>query len=155
MIVGYHEDLAGESELEIQPLFNEPFRPICRADHPLQKFYDVSLEQLQAYPWASTFIPRKLRSLYIERLGPRVFESQYMFQCDNFGVIFQLLRHSDHISFVTDSMIKQETETGELAFLPSPFDMGMNCVGIISMSKRSFSPSAQMFCQYLRDHVVD
>ncbi len=155
MIVGYHEEFSGESEFSVQTLFEEPFRPVCRVDHPLQGLNEISKEQMQAYPWASTFIPRKLRSLYIEHLGADVFERQYMFQCDNFGVIFHLLRNSDHIAFVTESMVAQEVATGTLAFLPSPFDIGVNSTGVINMSKRSFSPAAQLFCQYLHEYRTD
>ena len=155
MIVGYHEEFSGESELKIQPLFEEPFKPISRVGHPLQSLKNMSMKQMQNYPWVSTFIPRKLRSLYIERLGAGVFENQYRFQCDNFGVIFHLLRNSDYIAFVTDSMVTQELDMGTLAFLPSPFDIGLNSTGVISMSKRSFSPAAHHFCQYLNDYSVD
>ena len=122
LIVGYHEALAGDPDLVIEPLYDEPFRAVCRSGHPLAGRKRVTLKQLFDFPWASPAIPRHLRASFIERFGAEMVEEQFMFQCDNMGVILSLVKESDHIAFVTDAIAEQELNSGALAPLAAKID---------------------------------
>lgn len=155
LIVGVHEELAGDPGLEIEPLFEEPFRPVCRAGHPLQSSQPVTLKQLQAYPWACTVIPRKQIAQVIERFGVETAEKQFTFQSDDYGVIFKLVRGSNYIAFLTDAIAEEEVEAGRLAFLTTKIDIGSNRPGLIRLARHTLSPSAEVFCRLLRESRID
>jgi len=62
--------VAPAPDLQIESLGNQPAGFVCRADHPLSRLSDVSLEDLQRYPIASTPLSDQVARLLVEQYGP-------------------------------------------------------------------------------------
>lgn len=114
----------------VQPIASQPLTYAARDDHPLvQEVRDgkeLTPERLSVFPLIAPHIPK-----YIETRAP-VFGQAGVARivCDNYSVIKDFLKRSDHISAGPVGVFSPDVEEGSLAMLPllRPIDWHAACV---------------------------
>jgi DNA-binding transcriptional LysR family regulator len=85
--------LSPANDLQVEPLCELPGAFMCRKGHPLAKLKTVRLEQVCAYPVASTPLSDEVARVLIERYGPQAHPDQMVkLRCEEISSLLDVAR---------------------------------------------------------------
>ncbi len=142
--------LSPASDLKVEPLCELPGAFLCRPGHPLAKRKSVTLEQVRAYPLASTPLSDEVARMLIERYGAQAFPEQlFNLRCEEISSLLEVARTTDAI------VMAIRAAAPDLVALPlSPALSATARFGWVSLKSRHASPLAQMLHQMAKDIVA-
>ena len=90
--------LSPSNDLQVEPLCELPGAFMCRKGHPLAKLKSVRLEQVCAYPVASTPLSDEVARVLIERYGPNAHPEQMVkLRCEEISSLLDVARSTDTV----------------------------------------------------------
>ena len=141
----------GASDLEFEPLADEPHSVIVRAGHPLTQRSVLSHADLIEYGWimppAASVLRTRLDSMFLEHgLAP----PQNIIETASLPVIIHLLRHSDLLTALPAESVAPYLQTAQMQVLPIELGVRMEFFGIIRRRDQQLSPGAERVLDSLR-----
>lgn len=139
-----HVDLPGDVETREIGTIQGGF--YVRAGHPLSGRKDVTIEEIMQYP-LTTARQTTLPELVARNAGT--------FVCDNYAVVFDLLRESNAVCITARRSIAKEVEAGEMTMLkPSDLELQPSPVVVATIRGRSMSPMASEIVEFCREWLA-
>lgn len=121
-VIAACDEMESDSGITVRPLTYDEIGVVARADHPLAKIPDLNLADLDAYGWIlppkDMLQRQRLDALYHLRgkAPPRP-----AIESNSISFIMAMIRNSDFLTFMTNSIIDAEQMTGIAAInLPTP-----------------------------------
>lgn len=152
IVVGRILDAAGASELNFEPLADEPHSIVVRADHALTRKRSLSFEQLLEYGWimppAASVLRSRLNSMFHELGAPppgNVLETSAL------PVIIAVLQTTDMVTALPAEAVQAYCNAGLLKILPIPLNVTMDSFGIITRRLHTLAPGAEVALRLLRE----
>ncbi|MEM1153238.1 MAG: LysR family transcriptional regulator [Pseudomonadota bacterium] len=130
LAIGPFEESESGEDYIAHPIACEPLVFAARYDHPLMALKrdggDLSSEDVAQYPLIAPHVPQYM--LRDGSSGDRPQSSRII--CDNYSVIKDFLRESEHVSSGPGAVFYPEVEQGVLALLPmtNPIDWFASCI---------------------------
>lgn len=151
IVIGRIMGPEGASELDFEPLADEPHSVIVRAGHPLARRDRVTHADLADYGWimppAASVLRSRLDAVFLEHgLSP----PQNIVETSSLPVIIHLLRHSDLLTALPAESVAPYLQTGQMHVLPIELGVRMEFFGIIRRRDQLLSPGAERVLEALR-----
>jgi DNA-binding transcriptional LysR family regulator len=145
----------GETGVAAEALPEHPGCFFCRAGHPLAQLLKPSLEQVLAYPYVGTRMPRRTGRDFLElaRVGRIDAETgDYLppVKVDSVQVAKEVVRKSDAVSAAPLALLAAEIRSGQLVALPLRLDWMHTRYGFVFLRERLLSPAAHAFMAEVR-----
>lgn len=151
IVVGRIMGAEGSSELEFEPLADEPHSVIVRAGHPLAARKRVSYGDLVDYGWImppdGSVLRSRLDAVFLEH---GLVPPQNIVETTSLPVTIHLLRHSDLLTALPAESVAPYLQTGQMLVLPIALDVRMEFFGIIRRRDQLLSPGAERVLEALR-----
>ena len=151
IVVGRIMGAEGSSELEFEPLADEPHSVIVRAGHPLAARKRVSYGDLVDYGWImppeGSVLRSRLDAVFLEH---GLVPPQNSVETTSLPVTIHLLRHSDLLTALPAESVAPYLQTGQMLVLPIALDVRMEFFGIIRRRDQLLSPGAERVLEALR-----
>jgi DNA-binding transcriptional LysR family regulator len=151
IVVGRIMGAEGSSELEFEPLADEPHSVIVRAGHPLAGRKRVSYGDLVDYGWImppdGSVLRSRLDAVFLEH---GLVPPQNIVETTSLPVTIHLLRHSDMLTALPAESVAPYLQTGQMLVLPIALDVRMEFFGIIRRRDQLLSPGAERVLEALR-----
>lgn len=152
IVIGRIMGPEGASELEFEPLADEPHSVIVRTGHPLAERGKVNHADLVDYGWimppAASVLRNRLDSVFLEHgLSP----PSSIVETSALPVIIHLLRHSDMLAALPAESVAPYLQTGQMQALPIDLGVRMDYFGIIRRRDQQLSPGAERVLGALRE----
>lgn len=127
----------------------------CRAGHPLAQLAKPSLEQVLAYPYVGTRMPRRVARDFLEltRVGRVDADSgDYLppVKVDSIQLAKEVVLHSDAVGAAPLAMLAADIRSGRLLPLPLRANWLHTRYGFAYLRERQLSPAAQAFIAEVR-----
>ncbi|MDE2430019.1 MAG: LysR family transcriptional regulator [Burkholderiales bacterium] len=144
-----------DKRIFIEPIARQYGGIFCRPDHPLNKKIIQHQSEVLAYPLAAVHLPDAVKKELSDYFGlPDGQEFSISLTCDNPGMLHYVCQHSDGILLTTFGVIGAELSSGSLVELSLPEQPQVYAdMGVVRLSGRSLSPSANWLIQRIRHHV--
>ena len=124
---------------------------LCRAAHPLARRRRVGIDDVLAYPVASTPLSDEVARLLVHRYGPRAHPDHLVtLRGDELPGLVDVALHSDAIVLAVQAAAPQ---LHELALDP-PLRARAR-FGLVTLAGRSAAPALALLRQAVRDHLHD
>lgn len=145
----------GETSFAIEALPEHPACFFCRAGHPLAQLPSPSLEQVLAYPYVGTRMPRRVAAdfLQLARVGRIDGDTgDYLppVKVDSVQVAQHVVLKSDAVGAAPLALLAAEVRSGRLLALPLRLDWLHTRYGFVYLRERLLSPAALAFMAELR-----
>jgi DNA-binding transcriptional LysR family regulator len=145
----------GETDFATEALPEHQGCFFCRAGHPLAQLLAPSLEQVLAYPYVGTRMPRRTGRDFLElaRVGRIDADSgDYLppIKVDSVQVAKDVVLKSDAVGAAPLAMLAPEIRSGRLFALPLRLDWMHTRYGFVYLGERLLSPAAQAFMAEVR-----
>lgn len=151
IVVGRIMGAEGSSELEFEPLADEPHSVIVRAGHPLAGRSRVSYGDLVEHGWImppdGSVLRSRLDAVFLEH---GLVPPQNIVETTSLPVTIHLLRHSDMLTALPAESVAPYLQTGQMLVLPIALDVRMEFFGIIRRRDQLLSPGAERVLEALR-----
>ncbi|MGH8054948.1 MAG: LysR substrate-binding domain-containing protein [Stenotrophomonas sp.] len=151
IVVGRIMGAEGSSELEFEPLADEPHSVIVRAGHPLAGRQRVSYGDLVDHGWImppeGSVLRSRLDAVFLEH---GLVPPQNIVETTSLPVTIHLLRHSDLLTALPAESVAPYLQTGQMLVLPIALDVRMEFFGIIRRRDQLLSPGAERVLEALR-----
>lgn len=151
IVVGRIMGAEGSSELEFEPLADEPHSVIVRASHPLAGRKRVGYGDLVEYGWImppdGSVLRSRLDAVFLEH---GLVPPQNIVETTSLPVTIHLLRHSDMLTALPAESVAPYLQTGQMLVLPIALDVRMEFFGIIRRRDQLLSPGAERVLEALR-----
>lgn len=144
-------------DFAMQALNEHSMVAVCQPRHPLTRLANPSLADVFSYPLAGPTLTSAMTTMLQAVLPASVRAQQQKrgllaVECDLSGMLKDILRNSDAISFMPDFMVAPEVAAGQLARLGS-VDLGLRVrFGCAWLKARTLSPAAARFMELLTEH---
>lgn len=152
MVVGRLLDADGAQELSFEVLAEEPHSLVVRADHPLTRKRNVSLEHALNYGWmmppAASVLRSRLNSMFHE-LG--IAPPRSGVETSALPVIIAVLQATDMVTALPSQAVQPYCSAGLLKILPIALNVTMDSFGIITRRRHALSPGAEVALRVLRE----
>jgi DNA-binding transcriptional LysR family regulator len=156
VLVGEQALFRGEAQFICEPLRPRVGEYVCRAGHPLLERDSIDVQDILAYPLATTDISPEA---WVRILGEEAAEFDpvlladraWKVRCQSLVAIAQLVTSSDAISMFSRAMIQRELEEGSLAVIPFEGTRPSADWAIIRRRGRTLSPAAEAFIEAVRE----
>lgn len=145
-----------EKDLRVELAQPSPLCVAVRPGHPLTRFRQVSLAQLQAYPVALPETNTTVRQLIDIACSRQRLDLQPVITSNYIGSLFGFLRHErEGVTVCGEISVRFQAERGELALVPLR-DKGLDQRSIIvqTLMGRTLSHAAQAFLGHLREELL-
>lgn len=141
--------LSPASDLRVEPLCEMPGAFMCRKGHPLAKRKSVTLDDVRAYPVASTPLSDEVARMLIERYGAQAHPEQLVnLRCDEISSLIDVARSTEAVVLAVRAVAP------DLVALPmSPPLNATARFGWVTLKSRSESPLAKLLHQMAREIV--
>lgn len=152
IVIGRVTDATIASEVNFEPITDEPHCLVVRKGHPLLQGGEVTLAQLARQTW---ILPPE-GSVVRERLAA-LFMSQALEQPSEtistmaLPVVTQLLMGSDMVAPMAVELVQPFLDSGLLAPLPIDLHLRMDVYGFITRRNHKLSPGAESMLETLRE----
>jgi DNA-binding transcriptional LysR family regulator len=145
----------GETGFAVEALPEHPGCFYCRAGHPLAQLPGPSLEQVLAYPYVGTRMPRRVAGdfLHLARVGRIDADTgDYLppVKVDSVQVAKEVVLKSDAVGAAPLALLAAEIRAGRLLALPLRLDWLHTRYGFVHLRDRQLSPAALAFMTELR-----
>jgi len=127
----------------------------ARPDHPLMSHQIEHAKELLAYPLATVRLPTGIARDLARYFGlPNANELTFNLVCDNPGLLNFVALHSDSILMATYAAVSSELSAGKLIAFPLPIQPLLFAeMGVVSLARRTLSPSASWMVERMRIHA--
>lgn len=152
VVIGRILDTAAASELNFEPITDEPHGIIVRAGHPLLQRDDLSLPDLVRQGWilppTGSILRDRLTALFLSNgLEPPAETVETL----ALPVVANLLIGSDMLVALPCELVQPYLQSGLLAVLPFELGLRMDLYGIITRRGHQLSPGAAAMLETLRE----
>jgi DNA-binding transcriptional LysR family regulator len=139
-----------KSDLDIEILFDDPFRVVVGARNPWVRRRHVTLAELVNESWI--LVPNQVMSRQIteafyaqglEVPRERVSVGSYLMR-------IQLLATGRFLSVMADSVLRYNAKQWSLKALPIDFDPNPLPIALVTLKNRTLSPAVQLFVEQVR-----
>jgi DNA-binding transcriptional LysR family regulator len=152
LMIGRVLDAESATELDFEPLTDEPHALFVRAGHPLLARRDLRLEDLAGESWIlppyGSILRDRLTALFLAQgLNPpdETVETQAL------SVSTSLLSGSDMIAALPEELALPYLDLGLLAELPFDLGLRMDAFGIVTRKQHQLAPGADALLRMLRE----
>lgn len=142
--------LSPASDLRVEPLCEMPGAFMCRPKHPLTKLKSVSIEQVRAYPVASTPLSDEVARILIERYGAQAYPEQLVsLRSEEVSSLLDVARSTDAVVLAVRAVAP------DLVVLPMSPPLNASArFGWVTLKSRSESPLSKLLHHMARDVVA-
>ena len=151
LVVGRIMDPQDGSDLEFEPLADEPHSIVVRAGHPLDGRDIVRHEELAAYGWIlpppDSVLRARLETMFLEN---GLVGSRNVIETSSLPVMINLLRVSDLLVALPVEAVASYVQARQLAVLPIELGVAMESFGIVRRRDHVLSPAAERVLEALR-----
>jgi DNA-binding transcriptional LysR family regulator len=155
LIIGRILDPNIASELNFEPIDDEPHSLIVRTGHPWLSRHDLTLPELAAGHWVLPppgMLRDRLMALFISHgLEPPGDTVETMVM----SAIPRLLMNSDMVVALPEELVRAYLDAGALGVVPVDVGLRGDVYGIVTRKHHQLSPAAEAMLQALRDVVSD
>ena len=152
LVIGRILDADSGSELNFEPLTDEPHVIIARSTHPLLARSTVSLEDLSRECWIlparGSILRDRLTALFLSHGLDQPSET---IEAVSLPVITNLLLDSDMVVALPEELVRTYLDAGLLAVLPCELGLRMDMYGIVTRKNHQLSPGALALLTILRE----
>ncbi|WP_106478051.1 LysR family transcriptional regulator [Phytohalomonas tamaricis] len=137
---------------DFEPLGNERMLVVVRRDHPLSERTDLSLSvMLDQWPWILQPVESPARqALEKEFELAGLMSPADIIECGSIFAALQLIRRSNGILVMAESVLKDYLEMGAVVALPLSLGRTLPAYGIMTRRGEPFSEPMQQLCTILR-----
>lgn len=152
-------DVRPDDDVEVQPLLEHPALLVCRAQHPLTRLGNATVQDVFAFPLAAPNLPMGASEQILSNLPPEMRAAALKrglirITCDSSSVLKSVIANSDALTVMNGFMVLDELRSGKLIALPG-INMGVGGrFGIVRLRRRSLSIASQRFIEMLHAHDV-
>lgn len=149
--------VAPAEDLTIEPVADLAAGWVVRAGHPLLQRRSVSLEDMLAYPIATTPLSDEVARLLVERYGPKASPAQFAtLECDDIGGLIDVVARTDAIFLGIQAAAREGIEAGTLALLPvRPALQGTARFAYVTLAGRSEAPVMAILREFVARRMMD
>lgn len=151
IVIGRIMGPEGASELEFEPLADEPHSAIARSGHPLARQATVTHAELAEYGWIlppeASVLRSRLDAMFLEH-GLQL--PQNIIETASLPVITNLLRDSDLLTALPVESVAPYVQADQLAVLSIELGVRMEFFGIVRRRDQLLSPAADRVLEALR-----
>jgi DNA-binding transcriptional LysR family regulator len=131
----------------------------CRPDHPLLKQKEIDLKDCFDYPIVGIDTPSWVKKWIADDTGfseeDEKVISPVLAVCDNYGLIFKLVKETDSISAAPVELLEPKLESGEfVSFSVNAGRPPRGKFGVATLSGRLVPPAMKRFLEVLKE-VMD
>jgi DNA-binding transcriptional LysR family regulator len=151
IVIGRIMGPEGASELEFEPLADEPHSAVVRSGHPLTLQKTLTHADLAEYGWIlppeASVLRSRLDAMFLEhglQLPQNIIETAAL------PVITNLLRDSDLLTALPVDSVVPYVQSNQLAVLPIELGVRMEFFGIVRRRDQLLSPAAERVLEALR-----
>lgn len=152
VVVGRILDTEAASELNFEPITDEPHSLVVRTGHPLAGRTDLGLDELVHQGWilppTGSILRDRLTAMFLSQgLEPPAETVETL----ALPVIANLLIGSDMVVALPQELVLPYLQTGLLTVLPFDLGLRMDLYGIITRRQHQLSPGAEAMLATLRE----
>ena len=139
------------ADLQVSQQVEMPASFMCRPGHPLKQLArPVRLDELLAYPIASTPLSDEVARILIERYGPGANpEDMVTLRCDDTLTLVEVARHSDAVVLTINAA------ASGLALLPTTPPLAATArFGLVTLAGRALVPGLDLIANYVRQTMA-
>lgn len=139
--------LSPAADLRVEPLCEMPGAFMCRREHPLAQRKSVTLDQVRAYPVASTPLSDEVARVLIERYGAQAHPDQLVtLRCEELSSLFDVARASDAVVLAVRAIAPDLVALHMVPALNATARFGW-----VTLKSRSESPLAKLLHDMAQD----
>lgn len=154
LVIGRVLDSEAASQLNFEPLTDEPHSIVARANHPLAGRTDLTLQELAVQSWilppGGSILRDRLTALF---LSAGLDQPQQTVETLALPVITSLLSQSDMVSALPDELARPYLAAGLLTALEFDLGLRMDAYGIVTRRAHQLSPGAELMLTCLREEA--
>lgn len=154
LVIGRVLDSEAATQLNFEPLTDEPHSIVARANHPLAGRTDLTLQELAVQSWilppGGSILRDRLTALF---LSAGLDQPQQTVETLALPVITSLLSQSDMISALPDELARPYLAAGLLTALEFDLGLRMDAYGIVTRRAHQLSPGAELMLTCLREEA--
>ncbi len=149
--------VAPDEALAIEPVGDMAAGWIVRSGHPLMQRRSVTLDDMLAYPMATTPLSDEVARQLVDRYGPRANPAQFAtLECDDVGGLIEVVERTDAIFLGVRAAARERIEAGTLAVLPvRPALTSGARFAYVTLAGRSEAPVMSLLRQFVAQRMVD
>jgi DNA-binding transcriptional LysR family regulator len=146
-----------DEALTIEPVGDMAADWIVRAGHPLLQRRTVAMQDLLAYPIATTPLSDEVARMLVGRYGPRGNPAQFAtLECDDVGGLIEVVERTDAIYLGVRAAARERIEAGTLALLPvRPALSATARFAYVTLAGRSEAPVMSILREFVAQRMVD
>lgn len=145
------DDLATESLPPLRGGF------LCRTGHPLTRKAHISLDDLRCFPIASTPLSGEIANILVEELGPDAHPSRLVtVNSEDISSLLDLVETTNTVFFGIYACAKAQILSGKLQEIRiEPHFERFGQYALVSLARRSESPTVRIFRDFVRQYFVE
>lgn len=130
---------------------------VCRKDHPLAQQRSISLEDLLAYPVASTPLADEVARIIIERYGPKANpESMTTLECEDITSLIETIHRTDAIFLGIVAAARTGIKEGKLVELRVKPALNASAqFAYVTLAGSTEAPIMTFFRNFVAEHLAD
>ena len=131
MLIGALRQPAPIADVVQERLFDDELAIIAGSHHPLLKRDRISLEDLGGFPWVVAGTGTPTRGHFDTLFAPLgAARPRSLVETSSMALMRELLKHSDHLGFISRLQIRPDLELGALTHLPYPIPNSSRPIGL-------------------------
>ncbi len=154
IVIGRVLDSELATQLDFEPLTDEPHSLIVRAHHPLAGRSGLALADLGRQAWilppAGSILRDRLTARFI---GAGLDQPQQAVETLSLPVVIQLLSQSDMVAALPPELVQPYLDAGLLTALDFDLGLRMDAYGIVTRRGHQLSPGAALLLGCLREQA--
>jgi DNA-binding transcriptional LysR family regulator len=154
LVIGRLTETRHHAIFDVEPLSIENLWAFAAADHPLAGRRQVSLAEMEAYPWVLQQQTSPMRQVIDRAFAEAGLPSlDNLVETTSIFATLQLVRRAGMISVLPHTIVSEAIERGELVRLPFRLDNPLEPYGIIRRRGEPLSANAEDFAAIVREFV--
>lgn len=154
LVIGRLTETRHHAIFDVEPLSIENLWAFAAFDHPLAGRTDISLAEMEAYPWVLQQQTSPMRQVIDRSFAEAGLPSlDNLVETTSIFATLQLVRRAGMISVLPHTIVAEAIARGELVRLPFRLDNPLEPYGIIRRRGEPLSANAEDFAQIVRDIV--
>lgn len=149
--------IAPAPDLQIEPLGEMRTGFVCRADHPLARRRRPTLDDVLAYPVATTPLSGEVARLLVEQYGARADPSTLAsLRCEDVGSLVEAVTQTRAVFLGIVAAARDAIARGALVELPMhPRVRATARFAYVTLAGRTEAPVMAMFRRFVAEHLHD
>ena len=156
VVVGNTEAMPSMAEFAIDAIGSFERGFFARADHPLARHHELTIDQLARYPIGVTYpLPDTVLALIRHTYGLESVDAFFRIRSNHYGALVDLMHNSDAIVFGSSIAYLGQCRSGSVVQLDVtprfPADMPLT---VASIAGRTISPTAPLVGSIIRQSIA-